>query len=204
MFYITNLSTQSRLRSDTLGRYVVVADNAADIATDAPVISESAFALVPVYPASKPQQQQQQPLPLKCSNCADWRTLEALRCAHCQRVSFCSPACRDAVPATVHRAECRGHRMGLFAALGVSHLAVQTLLLGTGQLAAVLDGVEQPAAGDLVEWWLQLRLAADQKATQFSYARVLRLMTNFAKSSADDLLRYALVGIVFVLNRLHP
>lgn len=137
-------------------------------------------------------------MPPACADCANGRTLESLRCKQCARFSYCSEACheRDSTNRQMHGFECAGYRTGLFDALGISHLAMRTFLLGSGQLERVLGAV--PTANgqnvdQLQAFWEEMLCAADQRVGDVAYARVLRLMTNYSKSTAEDVLRYALV-----------
>lgn len=172
------------------------------IAANQAIISERAFALVPVNATTTTAAETAGSSPttpplLRCSVCADWRSHESMRCPGCARVSYCSRECRDTLGAArVHRFECKGHRLGVFGgALGVSHLAVRTLLVGGPQLERLLAGREARSMPDeLPALWSDLLVAAEERAADVDYARVLRLMTNYAKSQPEDLMRYALVG----------
>lgn len=185
-------SSHCRQHSESVGRYAVVAADVATIRPNEVVLSEPAFALVPVYTTVAGNSAAG--VAPKCSNCADWRTSDALRCAGCARISYCSERCANAVPPSrAHAFECIGHRMGLFGgALGVSQLAVRTLLLGAADLAAVCNG----AVGGLDAVWTELTGAEPESKSSTDYARVLRLMTNYAKTAADDRMRYALVRLI--------
>lgn len=77
--------------------------------------------------------------------------------------------------------------MGLFHDLGVSHLAVHTLLAGVA---------EKRQKG---EDWSQLLLENNEDAKDlelFGYSRVLRLNTNLAHMSEADYFRFAFVSRV--------
>lgn len=168
----------SRQKSDTKGRFVV---STKDLQSGDPIVREKAFVLVPVYTEDYVPGRSQ---PL-CSNCASSVTQSKYVCRNCHRISYCSQQCllKDE-SRHIHRYECKGHLMGLFHDLGVSHLAVHALLAGIA---------ERPNENPLN--FLEPVDRDPSELEAIGYSRVLRLSTNFAHMSADDYLRFALVGI---------
>lgn len=156
-----------RLKSSKVGRYVVATEV---IPVDAPIISERAFAFVPIH-----DKDAQHDFPLGCARCARTRMPQpgTIQCPKCQIVQYCSGQCRQ-LDERMHRFECAGHRMGLWN-LGITHLAVRCFVAGVCSDDADELFLSYNKADVTLEQWF------DEVEATYSgsrYAEVLRLAHN--------------------------
>lgn len=94
----------------------------------------------------------------------------------------------------IHQLECAGYKMNLWRSIGIAHLSFRTFVVGVQDALERLSGdVQRSSAADMVDKLLAV------KDEQFTYASVLRLVTNFDKMSARDTLSYALTAYMLAV-----
>lgn len=151
------------------------------ISTDEIIVKEQAFAFIPVS-----QKFVQNPIDFHCQNCAATNIIPS-PCSTCKRASYCSQSCLTEHK-DIHQFECNGYRKHLWFEVGISHLALRTMLCGINDLMERIQHL--PDATPLAAW-NELLLSVDD--TEFTYGKVVHLVTNFEKTDNDDFLGYVLV-----------
>lgn len=152
------------------------------IQTDELIVTEKAFAFIPVA-----QKFEQDPVDLHCQNCAATNIIP-YPCNHCKRASYCGPSCiRE--HEEIHQFECSGYQKHLWFEVGISHLALRTML---GGINGLVNRISHLRDATPLSAWKEMLLTLND--SDFRYGHVLRLVTNFDKTESDDFLGYVLVS----------
>ncbi|XP_035778252.1 SET and MYND domain-containing protein 4-like [Anopheles albimanus] len=170
-----------------VGRYMVTED---DIEADGLITREKAVSFVPVYGVHH-----RTTIPtFDCQQCARVNVIP-FPCSTCGRACYCSTSCRDKHK-PVHRYECFGYRKHLWYLIGIAHLGIRSFLDGTSTIAS---GVNDNAK-DAANLFHELVDGTQEEDNRFGeYGRVFRLVTNFDRMEPEDLLQYALTGLMLVV-----
>ncbi|XP_049548997.1 SET and MYND domain-containing protein 4-like [Anopheles darlingi] len=170
-----------------VGRYMITED---DIQEDGLITREKAVSFVPVYGV-----QHRTTIPsFDCQQCARVNVIP-FPCSTCGRACYCSPICREKHE-PVHRYECFGYRKHLWYFIGIAHLGIRSFLDGTVTIACAING----KAKDAATLFQELLDGTQNEDNRFcEYGRVFRLVTNFDRMEPDDLLQYALTGLMLAI-----
>lgn len=145
------------------------------------ILCEKAFSFVPVYNDYDPNS-----ISYHCQNCAK-TNCTPFPCYECVRASYCSPFCLEQHK-SIHKYECNGYQKNLWVKIGIAHLAFRNFIVGFFDSIQMLEDAEVSSPERIL-----LTLVGIHQ-TDFVYGDVLRLITNFDKMEADDILRYALTA----------
>lgn len=137
------------------GRYLTASQ---DIAQGAKVLTERAFALVPVDNMKI------------CRNCAA-QNIIPFPCNICAKVFYCSLECKKEQE-MVHKYECYSYRCGFVTSVGITHLAMETFLKGFPPLIESMKSCTN-------EYEIWERIEEIAHSGDKGYAEVLALATNF-------------------------
>lgn len=146
------------------------------------ILSEEAFAFVPVY-------DRQARIDFDCQNCASLNIIP-IPCHKCCRASYCSVKClNDHIP--IHKYECVGYNMNLWYGTGIAQLSIRTFLCGFHSLVDELKRRKTARSSprklfETIVYW-------SEDNQDFQYGRVLELITNFDKMEQVDFFQYSLV-----------
>ncbi|XP_055707359.1 SET and MYND domain-containing protein 4-like [Phlebotomus papatasi] len=172
--------------TDEQGRYMTAGEK---IKRDDVIMSERAFAFVPVY-----ENYPDDTIDTDCQNCAKVNIV-SFPCYECYKATYCSTKCRKDHEA-IHSVECFGYKRNLWYYIGIAHLSVRTFLSGFPELVERLEN--DTTITTLPELWRKtLDLCNDES---FRYGRVLRLVSNFEKmSESTDFIRYSLTATMLTV-----
>uniref|UniRef100_A0A4Y0BWH4 Protein-lysine N-methyltransferase SMYD4 n=1 Tax=Anopheles funestus TaxID=62324 RepID=A0A4Y0BWH4_ANOFN len=171
------------VKTPTQGRYVVARE---PIEADGIIATETAVSFVPVYEFNT-RNTLASP---DCQKCARVNVIPYV-CCTCGRACYCSPQCRESHQ-SVHRFECYGYQKRLWYTIGIAHLGIRCLLDGFGTIRnAVLKAKTATACYKRL-----IEVTSGEENELGQYGRVLGLVTNFQKMDKDDVLRYALAGLM--------
>uniref|UniRef100_A0A1B0CCB1 MYND-type domain-containing protein n=1 Tax=Lutzomyia longipalpis TaxID=7200 RepID=A0A1B0CCB1_LUTLO len=168
------------------GRFVTAGEK---IKRDDAIMSERAFAFVPVY-----ENFPDDTIDTDCQNCAKVNII-SFPCYECYRATYCSTKCRKEHEA-IHALECHGYKRDLWYYIGIAHLSVRTFLAGFPELVERLEN--EPAIASVSELWERTQQLCNDET--FRYGRVLRLVSNFEKmSESTDFIRYSLTATMLTV-----
>ncbi|XP_017468028.1 PREDICTED: SET and MYND domain-containing protein 4 [Rhagoletis zephyria] len=174
-------------KSTTRGRYMIATR---EIKSGEVIFSETASSFVPVGGCQM------------CQECGAMLMIP-FPCHGCNgKVIYCSLACRKG-HFKVHQNECIGHLIGLFAQIGISHLALRVVLEEMPAIVPIVEHKKDPA-----ELWLDLTSPKGLLHTRpdVNYAQTLCMVTHLAKMSLSDIIWFALVAellIVYLKDHTH-
>ncbi|XP_050084696.1 SET and MYND domain-containing protein 4-like [Anopheles aquasalis] len=170
-----------------VGRYMVTEDN---IQTDGLISREKAVSFVPVYGVHH-----RTTIPaFDCQQCARVNVIP-FPCYTCGRACYCSTNCREKHE-PVHRYECYGYRKHLWYLIGIAHLGIRSFLDGTSTIVSAVN-CETKDATNLFQELLDGTQHEDNRFLE--YGRVFRLVTNFDRMEPEDVLQYALTGLMLAI-----
>ncbi|XP_050679958.1 SET and MYND domain-containing protein 4-like isoform X3 [Leptidea sinapis] len=124
-----------------------------------------------------------------------------LRCSHCSRSVYCSEVCRSDGYNMFHKWECVGGQCGIFATIGIGHLALRVLLISAyNGFPAISDELPKVlTAADLFKRYSEVDDMAIYKRDHLDFYRMFNLVTNFDKMSNNDYMHYALTATMLTL-----
>ncbi|XP_052892696.1 SET and MYND domain-containing protein 4-like [Anopheles moucheti] len=169
--------------SPTQGRHVIA--NEAIEVNDI-IATETAFSFVPVYEPNARNTLASN----DCQKCARVNVIPFV-CATCGRACYCSPQCRENHQ-SVHRFECYGYQKRLWFSIGIAHLGIRCLLDGFDTIRNEILKANSATAC----YKRLLEMTSGEENELGDYGKVFRLVTNFKKMDKDDVLRYALAGLM--------
>ncbi|XP_037046205.1 SET and MYND domain-containing protein 4 [Bradysia coprophila] len=177
---------KSMIERQTLrkGRFMVATE---PISTDDLIVTEKAFAFIPVS-----HQFYENPIEQHCQNCAATNIIP-YPCHTCKRATYCGLTCLSEHE-TIHRFECNGYKKHLWFEVGITHLALRTMLCGINELMTKIQHLHDTTP---LLAWNELLLTVDE--SDFAYGTVLKLVTNFEKTDTDDFLGYVLTASMITM-----
>lgn len=180
-----------RLTGKNVGRYIVATES---IPCNAPIIREKAFSIVPIRDKSN---QIQLPSIHVCGHCGQSTTIDtSVFCLKCRNISYCNEDCLRKDYTRLHEFECDGFSKDLWYELGISHLALHTMLLGVHGLFERKNSTDPSSKWySTPEGWHELIIQSANNLENFSYEEVLSLESYTEKECGDDNMRYILVEI---------
>lgn len=162
--------------------------SATSIETDELVMTDQAFAFVPVY-----EHYPDENIDTDCQNCAKTNVTQ-FPCVSCHKATYCSINCRTEHE-PLHTIECPGYKMNLWYYIGIAHLSLRTFICGFPELIEKLENETDLTLEEL--WKKTLELSAD---TTFKYGRVLGLVRNFkSMNDTKDFIRYSLTSTMLIV-----
>ncbi|XP_050679949.1 SET and MYND domain-containing protein 4-like isoform X2 [Leptidea sinapis] len=182
-----NASNAVELRhNDKVGRHVIAKHN---IREGAVLFSEQPYAWV-ALPSNE----------YVCEMCCE-TNINPLPCSHCSRSVYCSEVCRSDGYNMFHKWECVGGQCGIFATIGIGHLALRVLLISAyNGFPAISDELPKVlTAADLFKRYSEVDDMAIYKRDHLDFYRMFNLVTNFDKMSNNDYMHYALTATMLTL-----
>ncbi|XP_050077118.1 SET and MYND domain-containing protein 4-like [Anopheles maculipalpis] len=165
------------------GRHAIAQDT---LLTDHIVARETAVSFVPVYDPNVRNT-------YDCQKCAKVNVIP-FPCSTCGSACYCSIQCRDD-HRPVHRFECTGYQKRLWHFIGIAHLGMRSFLDGFDTIRSKMLKLCDEKCDPKFDVWLTDVTSGGEK--QFGhYKQVLGLVTNFHRMDPDDVLRYALAGLM--------
>lgn len=174
-------------KSEELGRFVTAAEK---VKKDEVIMSERAYAFVPVY---EDDYLDDLSVDMDCQNCAKTNVIQ-FPCEVCHKATYCSLSCLHE-HRTIHQYECSGYQLNLWFYIGIAHLSLRTFLTGFPELVQKLSSEKDLSLEDA---WAKLMKMSSNPS--FKYGQVLSLLANFDRMpDSKDFIRYSLTATMLVI-----